>query len=276
MSSVDMNSISHSHTIVEIFQQTSMLLLTGQTIWNYILVFCWTNSLAALLTFLSALQSFQLVTSAGLTTRLTRLQPRAPDFLGAPKRPHPRKGLNEFRLMYEIREIIKIVLVQFYQIYLISLFKYIGISVTNSNCSCCRLHLSISYISLCSDSVIPVEKILNSFRTKRWVRNSRTRTPCYETVNGWAPFLLFQQVGPLLYYFNGWGPFFIISTRWGPFFIISTSGPFLFMGGAFFISTGAWGPFFIISTGGAPSLLFQGMHWALLICSHLSLATDSH
>ena len=70
--------------------------------------------------------------SAGLTTRLTRLQPRAPDFLGAPKRPHPRKGLNEFRLMYEIREIIKIVLVQFYQIYLISLFKYIDILVTNS------------------------------------------------------------------------------------------------------------------------------------------------
>ena len=30
--------------------------------------------------------------SAGLTTRLTRLQPRAPDFLGAPERPHPRKA----------------------------------------------------------------------------------------------------------------------------------------------------------------------------------------
>ena len=27
------------------------------------------------------------VLSAGLTTRLTRLQPRAPDFLGAPERP---------------------------------------------------------------------------------------------------------------------------------------------------------------------------------------------
>ena len=104
---------------------------------------------------------------AGLTTRLTRLQPRAPDFSGAPKRPRPRKGLNEFSLMCEIREIMKIVLVQFYQIYLISLFKYIGMSVTNSNCSCCRLPLSISYIQLCSDSVIPVEKILNSFRTKR-------------------------------------------------------------------------------------------------------------
>ena len=44
--------------------------------------------------------------SAGLTTRLTRLQPRAPDFLGAPKR--PCKGLNEFGLMYAIREILKI------------------------------------------------------------------------------------------------------------------------------------------------------------------------
>ena len=64
--------------------------------------------------------------SAGLTTRLTRLQPRAPDFLGAPERPRPRKGLNEFSLMCEIREIMKIVLVQFYQIYyLISLFNYI-------------------------------------------------------------------------------------------------------------------------------------------------------
>ena len=49
------------------------------------------------------------VTSAGLTTRLTRLQPRAPDFLGAPERPHPRKGLNEFSLVCEIREIMKIV-----------------------------------------------------------------------------------------------------------------------------------------------------------------------
>ena len=81
-------------------------------------------------------------TSAGLTTRLTRLQPRAPDFLGAPERPHPRKGLNEFSLMDEIREIMKIVLVQFYQIYLIILFKYIGMSVTNSNCSCCKLPTS--------------------------------------------------------------------------------------------------------------------------------------
>ena len=34
---------------------------------------------------------------AGLTTRLTRLQSRAPDFLGAPK--WPRKNLNEFGLL---------------------------------------------------------------------------------------------------------------------------------------------------------------------------------
>ena len=85
--------------------------------------------------------STKTLVSAGLTTRLTRLQPRAPDFSGAPK----GQGLNEFSLMCEIREIMKIVLVQFYQIYLISLFKYIGMSVTNSNCSCCRLPLSISY-----------------------------------------------------------------------------------------------------------------------------------
>ena len=56
---------------------------------------------------------FSARTSTGLTTRLTRLQPRAPDFLGAPKRPHPRKGLNEFSLVCEIPEIMKIVLVQF-------------------------------------------------------------------------------------------------------------------------------------------------------------------
>ena len=152
--------------------------------------------------------------------------------------------------MYEIREIIKIVLVQFHQIYLISLLKYIGISVTNSNCSCCRLHLSISYISLCSDSVIPVEKILNSFHTERWVRNSRTRTPCYETVNGWAPFLLFQQVGPLLQYFNGWGPFIIISTGGAPSLLFQRVGPF------FIISMG--GTFLLFQrVHGAPSLLFQ-------------------
>ena len=85
--------------------------------------------------------------SAGLTTRLTRLQPRAPDFLGPPKRPRPRKGLNEFSLMCEIREIMKIVLVQFHLIYLISSFEieYIGMSGTISKCSCCRLPLSISY-----------------------------------------------------------------------------------------------------------------------------------
>ena len=55
----------------------------------------------------------ELIPSAGLTTKLTRLQPRAPDFLGAPKRPH--KGLNEFGLMYVTCEILKIS-VQFYQI----------------------------------------------------------------------------------------------------------------------------------------------------------------
>ena len=36
--------------------------------------------------------------SAGLTTRLTRLQPRAPDFLGAPERPRPREGLSSLAL----------------------------------------------------------------------------------------------------------------------------------------------------------------------------------
>ena len=55
---------------------------------------------------------------------------RAPDFSGAPKRPRPRKDPNEFCLMCDIREIMKIVLVQFYQIYLISLFNYIGTYVS--------------------------------------------------------------------------------------------------------------------------------------------------
>ena len=54
--------------------------------------------------------------NAGLTTRLTRLQPRAPDFLGAPERSRPLEGLNEFSLMCEIRDIMNIVLVQFCQI----------------------------------------------------------------------------------------------------------------------------------------------------------------
>ena len=42
-------------------------------------------------------------------------------------------------------------------------------------------------------------------------------TPCYETVNGWAPF----------YYFNRCSPFFIFQ-RVGPFFIIFTGVPLLY------------------------------------------------
>ena len=79
--------------------------------------------------------------------------------------------------MCEIREIMKIVIVQLYQIYLIRLFKYIGMSVTNSNCSCCRLPLSISYAVIEKYSI---RSALNFEYTKQ----SNTRTPCYETVNG--------------------------------------------------------------------------------------------
>ena len=151
--------------------------------------------------------------------------------------------------MCEIREIMKIVLVQFYQIYLISLFKYIGsMSVTNSNCSCCRLPLSISYMQWFGDSCWKYS--ICSALNVEYTRQSNTYTPCYETVNGWAPSLLFQQVGPLLYYFNGWapsllfqrvGPLLYYFNRWGPFFIISSGGPLLYY-------FKGWGPFFIIST----------------------------
>ena len=81
--------------------------------------------------------------------------------------------------------------------------------------------------------MIPVEKILNSFRTKRWV---------YETVEHVHPVTKQSTGGPFLYYFNRCGPFFIISTGGG--------GPLLYY-------FNGWGPFFIISTGGAPSSLFQ-------------------
>ena len=82
------------------------------------------------------------------------------------------------------------------------------------------------------------------------IRNSRTRTPCYETVNGWAP-LLFQQVGPLLYYFNGWDALFIISTGVAPSLLFQRVGLI------FIISTG-WAPSLLFQQlGGAPSLLFQ-------------------
>ena len=44
------------------------------------------------------ISSHDSICSAGLTTRLTRLQPRAPDFLGAPKRPIPVKASMSFAL----------------------------------------------------------------------------------------------------------------------------------------------------------------------------------
>ena len=71
-----------------------------------------------------------------------------------------------------------------------------------------------------------------------------------------APSLLFQQVGSLLYYFNGWGPSLLFQ-RVGPLLHYFNGLVFII------ISTGAWpwGPFFIISTGGA-FLLFQRVHKA--------------
>ena len=127
------------------------------------------------------------------------------------------------------------------------------------------------------------------------LRNSQQVGPLLYYFNRWGPFFIISTGGPLLYYFNRWGPFFIIS-RVGPFFIISMSGPFFIIstGGApyLFISTsgallyhfngwgffyyfnGCVGPLLYYFTGGAPSLLFQGMHWALLICSHLSIVIN--
>ena len=68
--------------------------------------------------------------SAGLTTRLKGLQPRAPHFRD------PKglviKGLSEFGLMYVIREILKI-LVQFYQI---------SVSIKRIVCLCLSVLLS--------------------------------------------------------------------------------------------------------------------------------------
>ena len=72
-------------------------------------------------------------------------------------------------------------------------FYYSNLSVTNFSCSCCILILSIIYVQLCSDSVIPVEKLFNNFPKFKSLRkrNNRTRTPCNE------------MVGSHLYYFNG-------------------------------------------------------------------------
>ena len=129
---------------------------------------------------------------------------------------------------------------------------------------------------LCSSkSVIPVETQFLLRKTFEYTKQSNTYillygnsqrvAPFFIKSSGGAPSLLFQRVGPLLYYLNRWSPFFIISTggllyyfngwvpsllfqRVGPFFIISTGGPLLYY------FKGAWGPFFIISTGG--SLLY--------------------
>ena len=51
--------------------------------------------------------------------------------------------------------------------------------------------------------------------------------------NGWRPrpSLLFQQVGPLLHYFNGVGLFFIISTSGAPSFSFQLVGPFYYFNG---------------------------------------------
>ena len=113
---------------------------------------------------------------------------------------------------------MKSVLVQFYQIYLLSLFKYID-SMSNTY---------VGYTLLRnSQQVGPL-----LYYSNRW-------GPFFIISTGGAPSLLFQQVGPLLYYFNRWAPL-----------LFQQVGPLLYY-------FNGWAPFFIISTGGVPSLLFQ-------------------
>ena len=165
---------------------------------------------------------------------------------------------------------------QFYQIYLISLFTYIS-----------RLYQLQNLTVAAAGYIFPLAiyrwAVIRWFLLKKYLirsalnveyetskqsnmytllRNNQRVGPFYY-FNRWGPFfiistggapsLLFQQVGPLLHYFNEWAP--SLSFQWaGPFYYFNGC-----MGPLFYYFNG-WGPFFIISRN------------SLLICSHLSLA----
>ena len=150
--------------------------------------------------------------------------------------------------------------------------------------------------------MIPVEKYsIRSVYLTLSIRNSRTRTPCYETVNGWGPFfiistggapsILFQRMGPFFIISTGipyrtpsllfqhWGPLLYYFVGWAPSLLFQRVGPLLhyFNGwGLFYYFNWCMGPLLYYFNWWGPSLLFQGIHWALLVCSHLLFFTDSH